>query len=147
MRRTPPKRKKHPKRKRPLQGINSRGGLSRLKAQLDQVFSKYIRERDGCCVLAGRDAECSKTLQAGHLLSRRHMATRWDEMNVNAQCSAHNRYHNFHPDTYTRWFLEKYGLAAYTVLCETSRPPKKWSRTELEELIEFYQERLGRMGA
>ena len=61
-----------------------------LKAKLDKVFSEYIRKRDTHngvfkCISCGRilpyeQADC------GHYINRKHMSTRFDEMNCNAQC-------------------------------------------------------------
>ncbi len=61
-----------------------------LKAKLDKVFSEYIRKRDTRngvfkCISCGRilpyeQADC------GHYINRKHMSTRFDEMNCNAQC-------------------------------------------------------------
>lgn len=61
-----------------------------LKAKLDRVFSEYIRKRDSkdgyfTCISCGRilpyeQADC------GHYINRIHMATRYSEVNCNAQC-------------------------------------------------------------
>ena len=63
-----------------------------LIAKLDKVFSEYIRRRHGeiaTCVTCGKKDHWKK-LQAGHFMSRKHYATRWDEDNVGVQCSACN---------------------------------------------------------
>src|SRR6056300_1905448 len=63
---------------------------------LDKIFSEYIRRRyakNGIaeCVTCGKKDHW-KNLQAGHFMSRKHYATRWDEENVEVQCMACNVY-------------------------------------------------------
>jgi len=57
-----------------------------LKKKMDIIFSKYIRLRDKGkpCVTCG--APWTPSDQCGHFQSRRHFATRWDEMNAHSQC-------------------------------------------------------------
>jgi hypothetical protein len=54
--------------------------------KLDSIFSQYIRLRYSKneiseCVTCGKQDHWKK-LQAGHFVSRKHYATRWDEDNV-----------------------------------------------------------------
>jgi 5-methylcytosine-specific restriction endonuclease McrA len=62
--------------------------------KLDNIFSQYIRLRYSKneiseCVTCGKQDHWKK-LQAGHFVSRKHYATRWDEDNVQVQCSGCN---------------------------------------------------------
>ena len=64
--------------------------------KLDAIFSIYIRRRYAKnniaeCVTCGK-RDHWKNLQAGHFMSRKHYATRWDEDNVEVQCMACNVY-------------------------------------------------------
>lgn len=76
------------------------------KAEADRRFSLFIRNRDGRCMIP-TDKPCSGPLQACHLLSRRFMATRYDEQNCVAGCRTHHAYWTANPD---RWaaFLENF---------------------------------------
>lgn len=65
-----------------------------LKAKLDRVFSEYIRLRDTeghtkdgffKCVSCGQIKPYSQA-DCGHYIGRQHMATRYNEINCNAQC-------------------------------------------------------------
>lgn len=60
------------------------------KDKLDRVFSEYIRKRDTkdgyfICISCGRRLPYGQA-DCGHYINRRHLATRWDEENCNAQC-------------------------------------------------------------
>jgi len=65
------------------------------KKKVDEWFSKYTRWkaadiRGNCtCYTCNRVYHASK-IQAGHFLSRRFAATRWNETNVKSQCYACN---------------------------------------------------------
>lgn len=65
-----------------------------LKAKLDRVFSEYIRLRDTAghtkdgyfrCISCGQIKPYSQA-DCGHYIGRQHMATRYNEINCNAQC-------------------------------------------------------------
>ena len=64
---------------------------SKLVKKLDAVFSQYIRLKDAdefgnaTCFTCGK-VDHWKKLQNGHFQSRKHYATRWDEMNCQVQC-------------------------------------------------------------
>lgn len=66
--------------------------LSTMVKKLDKVFSQYIRLRDAMPGGVFRCISCGRTLpigraDCGHYFSRRHMSTRFDEDNCNAECS------------------------------------------------------------
>lgn len=65
---------------------------ARAKRKLDKLWSQIIRARDKRCTFCGRD---SCKLDANHIMSRRHTATRWDVRNGNALCfTCHRRFHD-----------------------------------------------------
>ena len=108
--------------------------LKTLSNRLDIVFSKWIRKRDGRCVVCGQ----TYVLQNGHLITRGVKSLRWDEKNCNCQCSGCNYRHEFRPEIYTAWFVAKYGTEEYMELVRRSKKIKKWTIDELKELIERY---------
>ena len=69
--------------------------ISKLKKELDKWFSLYIRLREATpegmiqCFTSGRVYHY-KQMHAGHFMSRRHLATRWCEINVQPQSPADN---------------------------------------------------------
>ena len=107
--------------------------------KLDKVFSEYIRRRyaknniSECVTCAKQDHW--KNLQAGHFMSRKHYATRWDDENVQVQCMACNVYR----------YGEQYLFAKYLgddkadELLAKSRVMVKIKDWELEEMIEKYK--------
>jgi 5-methylcytosine-specific restriction endonuclease McrA len=120
--------------------------LSSLEHKLDRVFSEYIRIRDSdgglvtCCT-------CSKVMpwqqsHAGHFIKRQHRATRWVETNVHAQCVGCNTYRGGQQDEYAYFINKNYGRHAFDDLMELKRTTKKYTRSDLEELIETYKAKL-----
>lgn len=118
---------------------------SKLIKKLDAVFSEYIRRRYAKndiaeCITCGKQDHW-KRLQAGHFMSRKHYATRWDEDNVQVQCSGCNVFR----------YGEQYKFSLYLgqemadELYRRSNQTVKLSSYELEELHEFYRKKLADM--
>lgn len=118
--------------------------LSTIVKKLDKVFSQYIRLRDAMpngvfrCISCGRILSISQA-DAGHYHSRRHMSTRFDEDNVNAECRACNRFSSEHLIGYRERLIGKIGLQRFQLLEVRANETKKWSCFELEVLIKHYQ--------
>ena len=91
------------KRKTPLRKRSAKT----LTAELDKLFSKYIRQHGKCEAAGyeynGRVIACSDRLECAHLKSRRHKAIRWDPINARCLCNSHHRFFTEHPDEWTRW--------------------------------------------
>jgi len=110
-----------------------------LIKKLDTVFSEYIRRRYAVneiatCITCGKKDHWKK-LQAGHFMSRKHYATRWNENNVEVQCSGCNVFR------YGEQFLfAKYiGQAKADELLMKSREAVKFSDPEIQDLIHIYK--------
>ena len=106
--------------------------LPKLIKEIDALVSKYVRMRDGKCVTPS--PKCTKVLQCSHLIRRGKGATRFDLRNCNCQCSYHNYLHNYSPEIYTQWFINKFGENVYNELVNRSNKIKKYTRLELENL-------------
>jgi 5-methylcytosine-specific restriction endonuclease McrA len=109
---------------------------------LDKVFSEYIRRRyakNGIaeCVTCGKKDHW-KNLQAGHFMSRKHYATRWDEENVEVQCMACNVYR--YGEQYL--FAKHLGQEKADELLAKSRTMVKIKDWELQDMIEIYKKKL-----
>ena len=64
--------------------------ISKLKKELDRVFSIYIRQRDNGQCFTCPNKNDYKKMQNGHFVPRQYLAVRWDETNCNCQCYACN---------------------------------------------------------
>ena len=80
--------------KKPARKPTKKSRNATLKAKLDRVFSEYIRLRDTegrtkdgffKCISCGQIKPYSQA-DCGHYIGRQHMATRYNEINCNAQC-------------------------------------------------------------
>jgi len=115
----------------------------KLIENLDTVFSQYIRLRDAdqegyCrCVTCG-EKHYWKRIQAGHFISRKHYATRWDETNVHAQCVACNVFRAGEQYKYSLFL----GADISHELLEKSRELVKYADFELEEMIKNYKNKI-----
>lgn len=123
------------KTKKPKLGRPKLRSMKKLKEDLDKIFSLYIRARDGKCV------QCGSTDQPtnGHLFTRGHFSTRWDELNCHQQCWGCNSFHKWDAHPYTSWFIRQYGIEAYDDLHVKHSTIRKFSRYDLEAMIAEYK--------
>lgn len=118
-----------------------------LILKLDRIFSKYIRLRDVMpngyfmCISCGQIKPFDKA-DCGHFFSRTHMATRYDEDNCNAECSACNRFSADHIATYQINLVRKIGQKRFEKLVWKHNSIKKWCDFELEEMIDYYNKQV-----
>jgi hypothetical protein len=119
--------------------------LPKLKAECQKVFNEYIRlrDKDQPCISCGQN----KPLQAGHYYpTQGYDGLRFDEFNVNGECSGCNCFDPAHlihygenlrkriGDEYFEWLKE--------VAAEYKRTGHKWQRSTLIELIEVYKNKI-----
>ncbi len=119
--------------------------LPKLKAEAQLIFNLYIRKRDKDlpCISCGQ----FKPLQAGHYFPvQGYDGLRFDEFNVNGECSGCNCFDQAHLIYYGENLLEKIGWDDFEVLKERAKEYKKsgnkWSRSQLIEIIRVYKEKL-----
>lgn len=116
--------------------------LSQTKKELDRVFSLYIRTRDeGVCCACGVKKPI-KQMQAGHYISRSKLATRWDEVNVHAECCACNIFKKGNYPAYTVFLEKLYGHGIVEDLVKLSNREVHYKVCDLEEKIAYYKELL-----
>ena len=125
------------KRKKTRKPLRKRGKSQRKKlvAELDRVFSLYIRKRDKCCVLCGT----TERLQCGHLFSRTAYSTRWHAANAHGQCAKHNLMHEHDAYPYHTWYINAFGREAFDELHEIYATPRKFTDEELTEMITHFK--------
>jgi len=116
---------------------------AKLIAKLDKEFSLFIRHRDSkngmfICISCNTP-KAYEQADCGHFVNRIHMATRFDEINGNAQCRKCNRFEEGNAQGYRIGLLKKYGEQAVLILDWKKSQTKKWTKFELESLIEHYK--------
>ncbi len=122
--------------------------ISKLKKELDKWFSLFIRLRnaskDGIveCWTCGKTAHYKK-MHAGHFMSRKHHATRWNEDgNVQVQCPKCNLFGQGEQYTFGKLIDVRIGEGKSEELQELSRTTVKYMRHEYEDMIMFYKEKV-----
>lgn len=117
--------------------------VGRLTKKLESVFNAFIRERDkDCgCISCGSFNE----IQAGHFYSVGHFSwLRFDEDNVHSQCMRCNYFLHGNLLPYRENLIKKIGVERFKLLEVKSslRKINRYSRFELEVLIEYYKEKI-----
>ena len=119
-----------------------------LVKKLDAVFSEWTRARhanpDGLvmCVTC-RKYRPAKEMHAGHFVSRRHMATRWEPRNVNPQCAGCNTFRAGEQYLHGKYIDETHGPGTADELVNLSRTICKWTAKELQDEIKRFQSLIG----
>lgn len=70
----------------------------------DQRVSKFVRRRDGACVMCSERAPW--LLEAAHILRRRYMRVRWNPVNLLALCSSCHYGFDHEPKTGRAWLRD-----------------------------------------
>ena len=121
-----------------------------LKAKLDKVFSQYIRLRDRMpggvfrCISCGQIKPIEQA-DCGHYINRQHMATRFSEVNCNAQCRSCNRFDEGNMQGYRRGLVQKYGEQRVLLLESQKYETRKYTDYEYEALIKHYRAEIKKM--
>ena len=119
--------------------------ISKLKKELDKWFSLYIRLRDASdeglvqCFTSGRVYHY-KEIHAGHFISRRCLATRWCEINVQPQSAKDNLFGQGEQYRFGLNLDAKYGEGTAEELELKSRQTVKLSRVDYEDKISYYKD-------
>ena len=106
-----------------------------LIGKLDHVIREIILDRDLRCVCVATNGH-KGTRTSGHLISRTRESVRWDLYNVHEQCGGHNMLHEYQPERFTSWFLEKFGVEQYSRLVQDAEEVKKLQLYELQEMLD-----------
>ena len=120
--------------------MKKKPSISKLKKKLDTIFSIYIRLKDAdengynyCYTCNKKDYY--KYLQNGHFISRKYLATRFDEENCKPQCPACNVFR--YGEQYL--FGQKLGKKLAEALQLKSKTSVKIMAFEYEEKIAYYK--------
>lgn len=121
-------------------------GLADLVADLDIIFSRYIRLRDAdlfgdnFCISCGRK-ENWKMLQCGHFIPRAHMYTRFSELNCAPQCNDCNVRKGGNLGAFAK-ALELIRPGSVAILEEHATIVYKYSVHELQGMISAYSKKV-----
>jgi hypothetical protein len=119
--------------------------ISKLKKELDNIFSLFIRLRDATpeglvqCFTCGKVSHYKSGMQNGHFQSRRHHSTRWDEKNCQVQCIKCNMYEQGEQFRFGLSLDAKYGAGTAEELEFLARMIMKFSRVDYEEKTSYYK--------
>ena len=121
--------------------------LAKLKKDLDTVFSRYIRLRKADnngmveCFTSGV-VKHWKEHHCGHFQSRRHTATRWNELNCQVQSVSENIFNQGNQYQFGLNLDKEYGAGTAEGLLILAQQTVKYSRADLVELIAHYKEKV-----
>ena len=120
--------------------LEKKPSVKKLIKELDRVFSIFIRKRDHhVCFTCGKKLT-EKTSQCGHYVSRRYNSLRFDSRNCHCQCAGCNVFKHGNMDIYALRLIRKYGSNILEDLNGDKLKSKKFTASELEELIKHYKE-------
>lgn len=111
--------------------------IKRLRNKLDALFNKYVRERDGKCIVCGS----TEKLCCSHFYGKcARPATRWDTDNAYAMCSAcHYRHHHGTEADYAVILFGKYGESFMVDLMNKSLVQVNYTREDYNNMIAKYK--------
>jgi len=121
--------------------------VAKLKQEAASLLQKLVRMKyaNDCgmceCVTCGTVGHY-KDMDGGHFVSRGHNATLLVEENIHPQCKHCNKYKNGNIDSYSLFMIDTYGLDAMRELIASKHQPRKFTDTELLELIAEYKLRI-----
>lgn len=115
---------------------------SKLVTKVDRVFSEVVRltaadERGNCiCITCGEEQHWL-TIECGHFMKRRHMATRYDLENCGPQCTTCNCVMDGREEEHGQYIDRTYGDGTAEKLKRKAQVERKFMAIELEGM---YQE-------
>lgn len=120
-------------------------GVAKLKKDLDEVYSIYIRQKYAdfagyvSCVTCGKTAHYKDGMQNGHYESRSHNNTRYDDQNCHVQCFRCNIAMDGNYPSYALFMTRTYGDKILEEMSRRSRIERRFTTQELRDLISHYR--------
>lgn len=117
--------------------------LPKLLKDAEKVFNAFIRRRDSSgdffqCISCGKVKPVCD-MNSGHYVPvKRSSFLRFSEDNCHGECEYDNCWNEFHLIGYRKNLIEKIGLQKVDWMETNYRQAKKWSRDELNEIIQKY---------
>lgn len=114
--------------------------LADLKKKAQRVFNAWIRERDKYLPCISCGVTESKSWQAGHFWAMgSNGSLRYNELNCHKQCVGCNMFKSGNLLEYRFGLIKKIGTEKLDWLDNNRHETKKWTREELEAIIEKYK--------
>lgn len=115
--------------------------IKALKGEAWKTIALYVRKRDKKCVscatgLADNCGHYQVNTERNQELGGN--ALWYDVRNLNGQCVSCNKWRSGNLAPYAIYLEEKYGSGILQELRRLWQTPKKWTRQEIEEIIEKY---------
>lgn len=115
--------------------------IKALKTEAWLNLSRYVRNKEKkCCTCGGPNDH------AGHFQfnSERNQQLGgnelwYEERNIHSQCVVCNNYKSGNLVPYTIFMEKTYGIGIVQELYQLWRKPKKWTRAEIQEVIDRYK--------
>lgn len=121
------------------------GTLAWYKAELDRVFSVFIRIRDdGTCFTCNNEKHW-RYQQNGHYVSRSYLSTRFDEENCHCQCSGCNIFKKGNMDEYAVRLTRLYGNGILEKLDKKKHKIVKFDILWYKKMIRKYEKKIWKM--
>lgn len=125
----------------------------KLESKLDKVFSELVRrsraDENGYveCYTCGVKKHWKRGMHAGHFISRRNRAVRWDYRHCRPQCAGCNTFGKLHGPGEPVIFRQKLQGEGVDVeaLERLARKGRHWLLPELEEMLHEYDSYLADM--
>ena len=125
--------------------------MNHTEKSLWKIFSKFIRFRDAdergyCHCISCNKIDNWKKLDAGHYIPKgSDMALKFNEINVNAQCSSCNVYKSGNIIEYRIGLIKKYGekiVKKLELSHQFKTTHKKLNQLEINELWKYYSKKV-----
>jgi len=109
--------------------------------KLDATFSLLVRNRgwNRCCNCGSiRNIDCA------HIMSRRHVATRWHPKNAIALCRSCHMFFGEHGFDFADFCRDKFGGDFVAELRSVAMTPVRWTPKVREEIYQHYKAELAK---
>jgi hypothetical protein len=130
---------------KPLRKVKKKS-IPQLIGIAQKLINAHVRDRDSqggyfTCISCGKDFPVSK-MNAGHYVPvARCSFLRLNELNIHGECVGCNCFDEFHLIGYRMNLVNKIGEETVKWLEDNRHTTKRWTRAELEEIINTYSKR------
>lgn len=103
---------------------------TRLRDEADRLFSRRVRAR-GRCESCGSRLD----LQCAHIMSRKFMATRWDDGNALCLCLECHHHYTVNPKEWLEFIVELFSREYWDDLWARSHTVTNLTEDDLREVV------------